>query len=972
MKYNELTVILPCHSLEDFPVHHTGDEAQGLLSAWTALWHPALLHSSRRMPAWRRAEELLDTLDGKLIVAPPVSESEFPPDFVERAEREGAVLIRGEISREKIVERALAPLDPVPIEVDPDLVADFLALGFCFLQVELLTRQMRYTSSLDETLFESRLLDALRATYGESSTDPKAETDSPTTEDSPEQGEQLALRTAHEELQSCFDLLSEERDHYYPVDTFLLDLTLVADTTIGESLRAELKREGPINLVLSGEVLATIAEKEPATLAALKEAVAEGKAAIIGGEFRERKLPQRLPESLLFELRKGHETYARQLGKPVEVFGRRRHGLTPGIPQVAESMGMKAAIHGGFDAGRIPEGPQARTRWEGWDLSDLDTVAKMPLDAAAPESYLNLPTKLGETMDTDHVATIVFARWPGQFCPWMEDLRRTARFVPALGKMLSVADYFSETDYTGQVDRFVVDQYRSPYLRQSVSGKEPDPITSTRQYLVRRAKADTAAAFSTMVAVATGKPGNDTSELVAEVEIADEQLAHAGVEHDAQTALDAHLDEAIDQAATLVSQQIPRSEKPEQPGLLVLNPYSFARRVGLDASSLPSLPDVEKPVVAVGESEGRKHVVLDVPPMGFAWAPAGKGRGMPRKLKKPLAEENTLRNEFMEARINETTGALQAVYDYKSRGNRVSQQLAFRGNDIGPEDTGRFAEPEQSGKYSIMAADSVEVTASSAAYAEITATGRLVSKDGDILARFKQIYQLYRASRVLNIDIELDPQREPEGDPWASYFAARFAWPDESANLYRGVQLTRQATTAKQLEAPHFVSVEAPDQSTLFLTGGLPYHRRIGLRMMDTILISRGESARRFQLGIGIDVTHPLREAITQFSDPIVLSQTAAPPTAGDSTWLFHIDARNVIATHWAPLVEEGAVVGYQVRLLETMGRGTKLGVRSFRPISTAKTVSFLGESPTEVETAGDVAKLKLEAYQWKQLEVRW
>jgi len=972
MKYNELTVLLPCHSLEDFPVHHAGDEAEGLLSGWTALWHPRLLNSARKMPVWQRADELLDTLEGKLIVVPPVSESELPPGFVERAERDGAVLIQGEISREKIINAALAPLEPAAADVDSDLIGNFLALGFCFLQVELLTRQMRYTSSLDEVLFESRLLDALRATFGESTPTPDAETDSPPAKDSANSKNQTPPRTPREELQSCFDLLSEERDHYYPVDTFLLDLTLVADTTIGESLRGELEREGPINLVLSGEVLATIAEKEPETPAALKEAVTAGKAAIIGGEFRERKLPQRLPESFLFEMQKGHETYTQQLGTPVEVFGRRRYGLTPGIPQIAESMGMKAAIHGGFDAGRVPEGPQARTRWEGWDLSDLDTVAKMPLDAAAPESYLNLPTKLGETMDTDHVATIVFARWPGQSCPWMEDLRRTASFVPALGKMLSVADYFSETDYTGQVDRFVVDQYRSPYLRQSVSAKEADPITSTRQYLTERAKADTAAAFSTMVAVATGKAGDDAGNLIAEVENADEQHAHASVEHGTQTESTAHLDDAVAESAELVSQHIPRSDKPAQPGLLVLNSCSFARRVGLDASSLPSLPNVEKPVVAVGESEGKKHVVLDVPPMGFAWVPAGKGRGMPRKLKKPLAEDNILRNEFMEARINETTGTLQAIYDYKSRGNRVSQQLAFRGNDIGPEDTGRFAEPEQSGKYSIMAADSVEVTASSAAYAEITATGRLVSKDGNILARFKQIYQLYRASRVLKIDIELDPQREPEGDPWASYFAARFAWPDESANLYRSVQLTRQATTAKQLEAPHFVSVEAPDQSTLFLTGGLPYHRRIGLRMMDTILIARGESARRFQLGIGIDVTHPLREAITQFSNPVVLSQTAAPPTVGDSTWLFHIDARNVVATHWAPLVEEGAVVGYQVRLLETMGRGTKLGVRSFRPISTAKTVNFLGESPTEVETAGDVAKLKLGAYQWKQLEVRW
>ena len=41
MNYTDLTVLLPCHSLEDFPLYHEGAEADGLLAAWSALWHPA-------------------------------------------------------------------------------------------------------------------------------------------------------------------------------------------------------------------------------------------------------------------------------------------------------------------------------------------------------------------------------------------------------------------------------------------------------------------------------------------------------------------------------------------------------------------------------------------------------------------------------------------------------------------------------------------------------------------------------------------------------------------------------------------------------------------------------------------------------------------------------------------------------------------------------------------------------------------
>ena len=51
MTYRESYILLPCHSLEDFPLHHEGDDAAGLLAAWTALWHPALLAATGAGPS---------------------------------------------------------------------------------------------------------------------------------------------------------------------------------------------------------------------------------------------------------------------------------------------------------------------------------------------------------------------------------------------------------------------------------------------------------------------------------------------------------------------------------------------------------------------------------------------------------------------------------------------------------------------------------------------------------------------------------------------------------------------------------------------------------------------------------------------------------------------------------------------------------------------------------------------------------
>src|SRR4029078_7413415 len=148
-----------------------------------------------------------------------------------------------------------------------ELVADFLALGYCYLQIELLTRQMRYASNLDETYFKGTAVAAAGAAV------------------------EGNIELAKEKLSACFNVLAEERDHYYPVDAFILDLNLTAATTLGSALRKELSRDSATNLLLSAAMLEEMQAKEPLTLEALKQAVAINKAGIIGGEASEERLP---------------------------------------------------------------------------------------------------------------------------------------------------------------------------------------------------------------------------------------------------------------------------------------------------------------------------------------------------------------------------------------------------------------------------------------------------------------------------------------------------------------------------------------------------------------------------------------------------------------------------------------------------------------------------------------------------------
>ena len=104
----------------------------------------------------------------------------------------------------------------------------------------------------------------------------------------------------------------------------------------------------------------------------------------------------------------------------------------------------------------------------------------MPVGARQALGRLNLATKLGESMDMDHVATLMFAHWPGHASVWYEDLRRCAKYGSALGKFVTVSDYFRDTYMPGHLDRFESDQYRSPYLKQSIIRAAADPLLAAR------------------------------------------------------------------------------------------------------------------------------------------------------------------------------------------------------------------------------------------------------------------------------------------------------------------------------------------------------------------------------------------------------------------------------------------------------------------------------------------------------------
>jgi len=948
MKFQELIILLPCHSLEDFPQHHEGDEAAGLLANWTALWHPALLATAKSAPQWYRVDDPPADLEDRLILIPSVSIDQIATGFPQRAKEAGACVLRGLQDRAEIHRHAFEVFEGEAAAISQQLVADYLALGYCFLQIQLLTRQMRYASNLDEVHFNDQLLTGAAAA---------ADGD-----------EQLA----RDKLTACFDLLAEERDHYYSVDAFLIDLTLTAEQTLGPPLRDELAQPVPTNVLMAPHLGQTLASDDPETFAALQAAVSHGDVGLISGDFREARLPLLSCESILREIRRGLAAWQTACDVKPEVFGRRRFGLTPFLPQILDKLGFLGVLHATLDDGRFPLGNQTKTRWEGIDGAAIDAIAKPPLDATKPETFLSLATKLDESMDMDHVATLSFAHWPGQPSVWYEDLRRCSQYGTALGKFVTVGSYFRDSHMPGHLDRFEADQYRSPYLKQAIIRRETDPISTWQRYWARSVAADAAQALAALKSLVTGDvmPG-PSDDLLAQIDTSAENPDCEG--------LDDSINQEVEAATAAFAACLPRSDTAAEAGYLVANPFSFVRRVGVELPNLTALPDIEKPVYAAAETETTKCVVVDVPPLGFVWVTPGKSSTKRQRPAPPLAEDLrpranviVLHNEFLEASIDPTTGALAALKDYKSRGNRLSQQLGLRNSGARLQPGESWRNPDEHATYSVMAADTIEILSATSAYGEIRILGRLLDRDGKRQAIYRQTYSLWRGSRILHLSIDLEREVEPAADPWKSYYACRFAWADEAAILYRGVNQARYEGNSKHLDAPLYFDIQSGELRTTILTAGLPYHRRIGDRMLDTLLAIRGERRQVFRLGIGIDLPQPHNEAIGLLAPPTATFQNAPPPSSGSSSWLFHVDARNVVATFWEPLVEESCVVGYRVRLLETAGRATRARLSSFREVASARHMDFVGEPRGDCQVNEGRVQLELSANEWIEVEVYW
>lgn len=1055
MKLRDCVLLLASYELDGFPRTLPSQNARDLLSGWIALWHPRLLAALEAVPRWQSAAQLPSELKDILFVLPALAVEKLEADAEQRIAEAGGHLLRPdqttwrsfqdellrvataagllEVSRNESTGESMSgstgesgeavSSPPLPALVE-ELRDDFAALGYTFLQIQLMTRKLRYTSNLDLLQFGQQLTTASQAALA----------------DDRSQAERW--------LQACFDALGQERDHYYSLDAHLLDVTLLAPTTLGKSLTAQLERTGqadspPTAYMASGELLRELSRSHPQRLSELQSAVQQRQACVVGGLDIERPHALMQREQIARDYARGRTAYQACGFAPPRVFARRSYGLTSDSVTMLRRWGFEGCLLIAWAGGSYPRGAQPKISWEAPDGTFLAALACDALDAADPASYLALGWKLGDALEHQHVPSLLFAHWPNRSCEFAGLLARVCRRTPALGKWKLADDYFADTDQPYHQERLSATGFQHNWLMQTPLSQVDDTratdtantislaahwrsATQLNHQLQARCRslqnllnlAWQLEQFHRLAVPASSElPADEQADAssaekssaekssVGSVEQASLSPSHQPLEWSRWAPELAELVELVDslldaphrapdiaaQATELADrlrdallERLGRQLQPVgkektdvtsgQFGRLLVNPRSSPIRVATHTLAEQHFPDSEAWHFADGRVGEGRVTCVDIPSHGFVVTPLHHDPRRPLSKERPLADAGgLLSNEFLEAQIDPVRGHLRSLHIPAKRGNRLSLMIARR--EQIPNDSKRPAsKAEDALRVSEMVATNLQMLTSSNICGVVRTEGNL-QLDGDNVARFQIDYEVWRGSRIVEVNIRLhDLEPLPSDNPWQAAYVLRLAWPTEAAVVRTFSAGHRHVWSAGRGVAPTLIEIDEVDYRTHYLTGGLAFHRRSGERFLETVLASSGETEVSQRIGIAIDLPYPTLAAEQFLDTPYEIELQRSRPIAATNGWMASANARNVTVQLETPLVDStsGRLVGLRLFVSELEGKATSAEVRLLREVASATRVDYLGGKISQLTTSQDKVTIALRAHEQVNVDVLW
>lgn len=912
-------VFFPCHSLEDFPTWLGDSEADELLSAWTAAWHPRLIAAAGRMPVWASVETPPGN-DAEVLGIVTATCDDRLVGRLDPASTPGSRWVRRAGDRRATVLQALAALGLPGDDGEPSMtmptsspetaatsgamhpdrpvsalrqavVADFYAFGLAWLLSELLARRMRSTTGLgstgafsggpaDEPIsgFEERIVAAARAWEAGDATG------------------------AADVLTECYGHLEAARARYYPVDVWLIDLVLLAETTLGPRLAAELDAPVPLGIVATGRLVETLARTDPTLTARLRQACEAGRITPAGGRYDEDPLDGALPETIRESLLQGHRAWRQAVGRSPATFAQFSGGWSAILPQILTHFDYVGAIWNLFDGTPLPDPGMGRIRWEGSGTGCLEGIARAPLDARRSATILNLADRIGDALDNEHTAIVQFAHYAGMASPWFDDLRRIGSWTTALGTFVTPDEHFRRTPGSGKLVSW-----------------EPDSYPVSRP------------------------PEEDRS---------------AG-RHDAPPPADPigpRLEAARVEARRIVAG---RKVLGGLPATIAASPRPGVRVIreadGAGASAAP--------VAAPTTPASSPATAAKKKPAGGLLA--GLARGL---FGGGSDDRLVLEHESLRVRVHPATGGLLSVRRPDDRGNRLSQHLAFRTTRPPPPVGSPWEDPQERADYVIAAAESVTRTGPNT----IESRGHCTDAKGKKLAGFTQRVELLDGLPLARLDIEVSAAAPMAAAILERYLACRFAWNEnDDLDLVRSLHDQGVVTERTLITAPHFLALRpihgAVADEVDILTGGLPWHLRATPHTLDTLLLAGSATSGKFTLAIGLGLARPWDAALDLLATGNVFLPPPALSAAPSTT------AENVRITWQGPVLRAGRPIGVRVGLVESRGKGGDATVDWGFDVAAARVADAVGRpvgNRLPITVAGRTTTTFLRRWEWLQLEL--
>jgi alpha-mannosidase len=277
-----------------------------------------------------------------------------------------------------------------------------------------------------------------------------------------------------------------------------------------------------------------------------------------------------------------------------------------------------------------------------------------------------------------------------------------------------------------------------------------------------------------------------------------------------------------------------------------------------------------------------------------------------------------------------------------------------------------------------MQIDRFNVDYGGPALVQATSAGRILDpRQGNRLASFVQRFRLWTGRPILEIEVnvsDVDPawlEHAARSDPWSVYLACRWAWPDANSMLRRLVLWVPELTELDRPETPDALDITTRTQRTALLFGGLAYHRKPSGRMLDTLLLTGGETCRSFTLGVVLDLEYPFHAAQDLVTSAAVIATENGPPALGVAGWLARVDHQNVAISR-VEFTENAGERGWGLvfHLLETAGQSGRCRLRLFRNPTWARQVDFLGETIVDLSVEGDGVQVDLTPHELARVEV--